>query len=108
MSSTVEERVREALGAAAESVPIDAEAYRLTQAEWRRRERRRRLLVVALAVAFIALADIVGLWALNHARSGSPVVFDGPAPARVSPQQPDAGQPGQLRLDGRTREAPAP
>lgn len=85
MSPGTEERLRDACEALAEQVVVDEHAYLRTQAEWRRRERRRRMLVVALAVLVIALADVVGLWALNGARSGGPVVFDGPAPARVEP-----------------------
>lgn len=84
MSAPTEERLREALGALADSVEPRPGAYVRAQAAWRRRERRRRLLVVAVAVLVIALADVAGLWALNRAGSGSPVIFDGPAPAELA------------------------
>lgn len=80
-----EDRLREALGTLAEQVSASPQAYRRAQAAWRRRERRRRLWVAVVAAVMIALADLVGLWAVNQARSGAPVVFDAPAPARVVP-----------------------
>lgn len=94
MSPATEERLRETFDALAAQIEIDPDAYARAQAEWRRRERRRRLLVVILAVLTIALADVAGLWALNQARSGSPVVFDGPAPARLdAPHEPATPAP---------------
>ena len=85
MTPPTEERLRAALDAYADRIDPDPEAYARARAVWQRRERRRRLLVVAVAVVLVALADVVGLWALNRADSGSPVVFDGPAPARLAP-----------------------
>jgi acyl transferase domain-containing protein len=84
MSAPTEERLREALGALADTVEVQPGAYERAQAAWRRRERRRRRLVVAVAVLVVAVADAAGLWALNRAGSGAPVVFDGPAPVRLS------------------------
>ena len=83
MSAPTEERLREALGALADTVEVQPGAYKRAQAAWRRRGRRRRL-VVAVAVLVVAVADAAGLWALNRAGSGAPVVFDGPAPVRLS------------------------
>jgi len=83
--SSTEDRLRETLGTLAERVEVAPDAYDRAQREWRRRDRVRRWLVLALAVLVIAAADLVGLWALNNARSGSPVVFDGPPPARTAP-----------------------
>lgn len=84
MSAPTEARLREALDAYAEQVSSAPDAYARARSAWRRRERRRRILVIVVAVLVVAAADAVGLWALNRAGSGSPVVFDGPAPARLS------------------------
>jgi hypothetical protein len=86
-SPSAEERLRDVLGTLADQVSASPEAYRRAEAEWRRRERRRRTVVIALASVLIAVADVVGLWALNNARSGAPVVFDGPPPAKVQQHQ---------------------
>jgi len=80
---SAEERLRETLDSLAGQVSPSPAAYARAHTEWRRRERRRRTQVIALASVIIAVADALGLWALNSARSGSPVVFDSPAPARV-------------------------
>ncbi len=93
-SSSTEDRLRDVLGALADQVEASPEAYRRAQAEWRRRERRRRTVVIVLASVLIAIADVLGLWALNNARSGAPVVFDGPPPAKVQHDPaPPAGAP---------------
>ena len=78
-----EERLRDVLDTVAGQVCASPEAYRRAEAEWRRRERRRRTQVIVLASVVIAVADALGLWALNNATSGAPVVFDGPPPATV-------------------------
>jgi hypothetical protein len=108
MSPVTEERLRDVLGTLADQVTTSPDAYQRTQAEWRRRERRRRVCVVALAVVVIAIADIAGLWALNQARSGSPVVFDGPAPVRLpepprmdTAPAPERGSTRDARLQSR-------
>ncbi len=87
---SAEERLRDVLDTLAGQVSASPEAYGRAQAEWRRRERRRRTVVIALASVLIAVADVVGLWALNNARSGAPVVFDGPPPAKVQQHDPPA------------------
>jgi len=97
VSPPTEERLRAALGAYADRIDPDPEAYARARAAWQRRERRRRLLVVAVAVLVVALADIAGLWALNRADSGSPVVFDGPAPARLEPHPGEPQSPPGVR-----------
>ncbi len=101
MSPATEERLLDALDALAEGVHPSAHAYERTQAEWRRRERRRRRRTIALAVVIIAIADVIGLWALNGARSGSPVVFDGPAPVRVERAAPADCAPSGGPVSGR-------
>lgn len=78
MTPSTEERLRDVLDAVADQVVPDPRAYRRTQAAWRRRERRRRLLVAGLATVVIAGADAAGLWALNQTNTRGPVIFDGP------------------------------
>jgi hypothetical protein len=75
------QRLRDALGAAADGVSSSPDAYERALREWRRRERRRRLTAVVLAAVVVAGADAVGLWALNRSDSGGSVVFDSPPPA---------------------------
>lgn len=60
-----EEHLRETLDALATSVVASPEAYANARSEWQRRERRRRLAMLVLALLTVAVADIVGLWALN-------------------------------------------
>lgn len=69
-----EARLREVLDTLAERVEPASDAYRRARAQWQRRERRKRLLVIVLAVLLVGGADAVGLWALNNAKSL--VVFD--------------------------------
>ncbi|MGL4742914.1 MAG: hypothetical protein ACRCXL_00800 [Dermatophilaceae bacterium] len=88
------ERLREALGAMAETVRPSPDAYERALHDWRRQERRRRLVGVLVAAVLLAAADVVGLWALNHSAVRAPVVFDAPAPAVVpSSVVPPAPQP---------------
>lgn len=92
-----ERRLRQALDAVASGVRTRPDAYERALAEWRRRERRRRLIGLLLACLIFALADGIGLWALNHSggRSGSHdrVVFDAPPPAVPNPGTHPARQP---------------
>lgn len=80
-----ERRLRQALDAVASGVRTRPDAYERALAEWRRRERRRRLAGLLLACLIFALADGIGLWALNHGSTHpglqDPVVFDAPPPA---------------------------
>jgi ferric-dicitrate binding protein FerR (iron transport regulator) len=75
------ERLRQALGAVADGVHARPDAYQRALSEWRRRERRRRLVGLVLACIAVATADVVGVWALNHSAPPASVVFDGPPPA---------------------------
>jgi hypothetical protein len=77
----VSERLRQALGAVADGVHPRPDAYLRALTEWRRRERRRRLVGLLLACLVLAVADGIGVWALNHATSSTPVIFDAPPPA---------------------------
>lgn len=74
------ERLREALGAVAGTVRPSPDAYQRALADWRRRERRRRLVGLAVATLLLTAADGAGLWALNRSAPQAPVVFDAPAP----------------------------
>jgi hypothetical protein len=75
------ERLRDSLGALAGTVRTSPDAYERALREWRRRDRRRRLVAVVIAALVVAGADGVGLWALNQTGSRPPVVFDAPPPA---------------------------
>jgi hypothetical protein len=75
-----ESLLRETLDRLARDVGVSPEAYRRTQREWRRRERRRRITLVILATIAIGAADGVGLWALRTS-ADAPIVYDRPAPA---------------------------
>lgn len=81
----VTERLRQTLDAVAESVSPRPDAYQRALVEWRRRERRRRLVGVVLACLAVAVADVIGVWALNHSASPDSVMFDAPPPA-VAPR----------------------
>jgi hypothetical protein len=81
----LEEQLRAALDAVASDVRPPANAYRRVRSEWRRRERRRRLILAILIAVVFAVADAIGLWALNQAHTDSPVIFNGPSVERQAP-----------------------
>ncbi len=87
--AAAEDRLRDALDALATGVVPDPDAYRRVSAEWRRRQRRRKLVLAILVAVVFAVADAVGLWALNRADPGSHIIFDDPAPTQQAP----VGQP---------------
>ncbi|MFF2650172.1 hypothetical protein [Streptomyces sp. NPDC058045] len=60
-----ETRLRETLDSLASTVAPSPDAYARARKEWQRRDRRRRLIMLVLAVLVVAVADLVGLWALN-------------------------------------------
>lgn len=71
----------------------EAPGYRQVSASWKRRERKRRLILAVLTATIFAAADAVGLWALNQANPESHVIFSVPtAPAPIH-QIPRIGQP---------------
>lgn len=78
---TTEDLLRETLGALAQQVETSPTAYNRAAAKWRRREHRRRLYVAIFAGVLIIIADVVGLWALNHATIEDDMLWDEPAPA---------------------------
>jgi hypothetical protein len=89
-----DEQLREAFDAFAAQVRPDPTAYRRASAQWRRRHRRRRLVLAILAAFVFAAADAVGLWALSQADPNTHVIFSDPAPGSVPPGQIDRiGQP---------------
>ena len=73
---TTEDRLRETLDALAAGIEAAPPAYKQARAEWRRRERRRRLVLAVLIAIVFALADLIGLWALNQTRDHDPIIFD--------------------------------
>lgn len=70
-----EQRLRDALGALAAEVHPDPDAYRRVMTRWRRRERKRRLIIAILSAVIFAAADAIGLWALNQANPHSHIIF---------------------------------
>jgi hypothetical protein len=87
-------RLREALDALAAGVQPDPVAYRRASAGWRRRDRRRRLVLAVLAALVFATADAVGLWALSRADPNTHVIFSDPSHRPVQPGPVDRiGQP---------------
>jgi hypothetical protein len=86
---STEERLRETLGALAAGVEAAPPAYKKARAEWRRRERRRRLILAVLVAIVFALADLIGLWALNQTRDHDPIIFDDRS--RIHQPEPTAG-----------------
>ncbi|WP_248959146.1 hypothetical protein [Sphaerisporangium perillae] len=76
------DQLRDVFETLASGVHADPDAYRRVQAEWRRRERRRRLVLAVLVALVFTLADVAGLWALNQARNQPHIVFNDPAPTR--------------------------
>jgi hypothetical protein len=91
---STDERLRATLHALAAGVGEDPTAYRRASAGWRRRYRRRRLVLAILAAAVFTAADAVGLWALSQADPDTHVIFSDPRPAPVRPGPIDRlGQP---------------
>jgi hypothetical protein len=89
-----DELLRDAFDALASGVRTDPDAYRRVSAGWRRRYRRRRLVLAILAAVVFAAADAVGLWALSQADPNTHVIFSDPVPRPVAPGQVDRiGQP---------------
>jgi hypothetical protein len=89
-----DERLREAFDALAAGVQVDPAAYRRASAGWRRRYRRRRLVLAILAAVVFTAADAVGLWALSQADPNTHVIFSDPSQRPVAPEQVDRiGQP---------------
>lgn|GEM_PF-2907636 len=89
-----DERLREAFGAVAAGVHADPGRYPRISAGWRRRYRRRRIVLAILAALVFAAADAVGLWALSQADPNTHVIFSDPRPVPADPGSVDRlGQP---------------
>ncbi|MHA6617550.1 hypothetical protein [Pseudonocardia sp. DLS-67] len=93
-SPGADERLREAFDALASGVRADPGAYRRASAGWRRRYRRRRLVLAILAALVFAAADAVGLWALSQADPNTHVIFSDEVSGPMTPGEVDRiGQP---------------
>ena len=90
--SSTEERLRDALGALASEVRPSPVPYPKARADWRRRERRRKLILAFVTAAMFVVADLVGVWALNNVEVDSGVIFSEPT---TSVEQQPAGSVGQ-------------
>lgn len=77
---STDHRLRDALQAFADGVPSASEDYRRASAGWRRRYRRRRLVLAILSAFVFLAADAIGLWALNQADPDVHVIFSDPNP----------------------------
>ncbi|MET7395535.1 hypothetical protein ABZS66_18805 [Dactylosporangium sp. NPDC005572] len=75
-SGVAEEQLRDVFDALVTSVHGASNRYPAALADWRRRERRRRIVLAILAAVIFALADIIGLWALSRADVNIHIIFD--------------------------------
>jgi hypothetical protein len=91
---STDDRLRDALHAVADGVPAASADYRRASAGWRRRYRRRRLvLAILIAIVFLA-ADAIALWALNQTNPDAYVIFSNPGtPATSQTSVVRVGQP---------------
>ncbi|MGI5241788.1 hypothetical protein [Dactylosporangium sp. CA-139066] len=71
-----EEQLRDVFDALATSIHGASDRYPAALADWRRRERRRRIVLAILAAVIFAVADIIGLWALSRADVNIHIIFD--------------------------------
>jgi len=70
------DQLRDVFDALTTTVRGAPDEYPKALAQWRRRERRRRLVVAVLATVIFALANIIGLWALSGADVDTHIIFN--------------------------------
>ncbi|UWZ34279.1 hypothetical protein Drose_23915 [Dactylosporangium roseum] len=75
-SGAAEEQLRDVFDALVTSVHGTPDRYPAALADWRRRERRRRIVLPILAAVIFALANILGLWALSRADVNTHIIFN--------------------------------
>jgi hypothetical protein len=75
MATSGEQRLEDALSTLAAGVTTSPDAYREVRTRWRRKERRRRLIVAALATAVVLATNGIALWALSDARPDQHIIF---------------------------------
>nr|WP_042178483.1 hypothetical protein [Kibdelosporangium sp. MJ126-NF4]CEL13207.1 hypothetical protein [Kibdelosporangium sp. MJ126-NF4]CTQ98897.1 hypothetical protein [Kibdelosporangium sp. MJ126-NF4] len=80
--ANTEDQLRETLDAVANGVRTTPDAYRHVRREWIRRERRRRVILAILVALVFAVADAIGLWALNQTPNDAPPIFNDPIPVQ--------------------------
>lgn len=73
-----EQRLSETLDTLAGQVGSSTGAFPRARAEWRRRERRRRLVGAVLAVTVVATANGAALWALSDGSADTHIVDQSP------------------------------
>ena len=64
-----EDLLRQTLNSLVAPIETPPDAYRKASADWRRRERRRKVIAITIATIIVLIADILGLWAFNRASS---------------------------------------
>lgn len=70
-----EQLLRDALAPLIADAQRDPDAARQVIARWKRRERKRRLVIATLIAVIFTTADAIGLWALNRADPGTHIIF---------------------------------
>jgi hypothetical protein len=106
--AATEERLREALDTLAGQVHPAPDAFRQARAQWRRRERRRRLILAILIAVVFAIADLIGLWALNQAQDGAHIIFNDPAGVQTHDPPGPTHPAGQVGPVGTVRQVGPP
>lgn len=74
-ADNVDQCLRDALAALADEAQRDPDAGHRVVDRWRRRERKRRLIIATLMAVIFTAADAIGLWALNQADPNSHIIF---------------------------------
>jgi hypothetical protein len=80
------DQLRAVFDALTSSVQGTPDGYPKALAQWRRRERRRRLVLAILAAVVFALANAIGLWALSNASADTHIIFNDRPGSTQSPR----------------------